>query len=141
MNLNRYTQKSRDALEFAQQVAAERHHQEVTGKHLLFALANQEEGLVPRLLELMKVDMSQFSTQIESLLRGIPAVTGYDSPMYMNSGLLRVLSRAEQETKEMKYEEVRKKQLERLSEFFSLLGVEKTSTLVALYRDMNQYLQ
>ena len=104
MNLNHYTQKSREALEFAQQVAAERHHQEVTGKHLLFALVNQEEGLVPRLFELMKVDMGQFSTQIESLLRGIPAVTGYDSPMYMNSGLLRVLSRAEQETKEMKDE-------------------------------------
>ncbi len=104
MNLNRYTQKSREALEIAQQVAAERHHQEVTGKHLLFALANQEEGLVPRLLELMKVDRGQFTTQIESLLRSIPAVTGYDSPMYMNSGLLRVLSRAEQETKEMKDE-------------------------------------
>ncbi len=41
----------------------------------------------------------------------------------------------------LKHEEVRKKQLERLSDFFSLLGVEKTSTLVALYRVMIQYLQ
>ncbi len=104
MNLNRYTQKSREALELAQQLAAERHHQEITGKHLLFALVDQEEGLIPRLLELMKVDMVKLSSQIESLLRGIPSVTGYDSPIYMNSGLLRVLTRAEQEAKDMKDE-------------------------------------
>jgi len=51
MDINRYTQKSKEALSSAQQLAAERHHQEVTGKHMLAALLAQEGGMVPRILE------------------------------------------------------------------------------------------
>ncbi len=141
MNLNRFTQKSRAALELAQEQAVERHHQEITGKHLLFALIHQEDGLVPKLLEYMSVDLRQAKTQADALMRSQPSVTGYDSPLYMNSGLLRVLARAEQEAKDMKdeYTSVEHLLLALLDEgendtrrALQALGVDRDKALAAL---------
>ncbi len=50
MDLNKFTQKAREGLAAAQQLAAEIHHQEVTAKHLLAALIRQEDGLAGRFL-------------------------------------------------------------------------------------------
>ncbi|MDA8441550.1 MAG: AAA family ATPase, partial [Peptococcaceae bacterium] len=102
MDLNRYTQKSREALATAQQLAAERHHQELTGKHLLAALLGQEDGMAPRFLEYAGVDVKQLAYKTEELLRKIPSVTGYESAIHMNPALARVLARAEKEAKDMK---------------------------------------
>ena len=51
MDLNHFTQKSQEALGEAQKIAIQRGHQEVDGEHLLLALLDQAEGLVPRLLQ------------------------------------------------------------------------------------------
>ncbi|KJS11486.1 MAG: protein disaggregation chaperone [Peptococcaceae bacterium BRH_c8a] len=102
MDINHYTQKSREALAAAQQLAAERHHQEVTGKHMLAALLAQEGGMVPRILEHAGVSPVNLTAAVEELLRRIPAVTGYESSLRMGTGLARVLGRAEKETKGMK---------------------------------------
>ncbi|HZW83177.1 MAG TPA: ATP-dependent chaperone ClpB [Candidatus Deferrimicrobium sp.] len=102
MDINRYTQKSREAINEAQQIAAERHHQEVTAKHILAALLQQEGGMAPRFLEHAGVDLKVLNNKVSELLRRIPSVTGYESSMRMSSGLARVLSRAEKEAKEMK---------------------------------------
>lgn len=102
MDINKYTQKSREALNSAQQMAAERHHQEVTAKHLLAALLAQENGLAPRFLELAGINLKDLADKVEELLRKIPAVTGYESPLHLGSGLARVLARAEKEAKDLK---------------------------------------
>ncbi|KJS72472.1 MAG: protein disaggregation chaperone [Desulfotomaculum sp. BICA1-6] len=102
MDINHYTQKSREALAAAQQLAAERHHQEVTGKHMLAALLAQEGGMVPRILEHAGVSPVNLTAAVEELLRRIPAVTGYESSLRMGTGLARVLGWAEKETKGMK---------------------------------------
>lgn len=102
MDINHYTQKSKEALATAQQLAAERHHQEVTGKHMLAALLAQEGGMVPRILEHAGVNPVNLTAAVEELLRRIPAVTGYESSLRMGTGLARVLGRAEKETKGMK---------------------------------------
>jgi ATP-dependent Clp protease ATP-binding subunit ClpB len=102
MDINRYTQKSREAINEAQQIAAERHHQEITAKHLLAALFQQEGGMAPRFLEHAGVDLNLLNNKVTELLRRIPSVTGYESSMRMSSGLARVLARAEKEAKEMK---------------------------------------
>ncbi len=102
MDINKYTQKSREALNSAQQLAAERHHQEVTGKHLLAALLEQEGGMAPRFLEFAGVNLQSFRAKAEELLRKIPSVTGYESSLHLGTGLARVLARAEKEAKEMK---------------------------------------
>ncbi len=102
MDINKYTQKSREALNSAQQLAAERHHQEVSSKHLLASLLEQEGGVAPRFLEFVGVNLQSFSAKVEDLLRKIPSVTGYESTLHLGSGLARVLARAEKEAKEMK---------------------------------------
>jgi len=107
VDINRYTQKSREAVAAAQQLAAERHHQEVTGKHLLLALLSQEGGLVPRFLEHAGVNTGIFAGKADELLRKIPAVTGYEGSLRLGAGdyvkkpyLLRTLGQAVQ--KELK---------------------------------------
>ncbi|CCO07758.1 ATP-dependent chaperone ClpB [Desulforamulus hydrothermalis] len=102
MDFNRYTQKSREAVAAAQSLAAQRHHQEITGKHLLLALLTQEGGLAPRFLEHAGVSTTILQAQTEGLLRKIPAVHGYEGSLRLSSGLLRVFPKAEQEAQEMK---------------------------------------
>ncbi|MDD3268730.1 MAG: ATP-dependent chaperone ClpB [Syntrophomonadaceae bacterium] len=102
MNLERLTQKSRQALSDAQNLAIEKHHQEIGNKHLLLALIEQEGGLAPRLLQQAGVDLSNFEAQLRQLLEKVPAVYGYEGSVYMSGNLARVLNRAEKEAKELR---------------------------------------
>lgn len=102
MDISRYTQKSREALAAAQQLAAERHHQEVAGKHLLAALLAQENGIALRFLEHAGVNPVALSSRVEELLKKTPSVTGYEGSLYLGAGLSRVLPRAEKEARSMK---------------------------------------
>lgn len=102
MDLERFTQKSRQALVDAQQRAAARHHQEITGKHLLDALLNQEGGITPRLFLQSGVNLATFTQELERLLDRMPAVHGYEGAAYTSQSLARVLNRSEQEAKDLK---------------------------------------
>lgn len=102
MNPEKLTQKSRQALTDAQQLAAARHHQEISGKHLLLALMKQEGGITPRLLEQAGVNLPAFEQRLNHLLDRIPAVHGYEGSLYMSSNLARVLGEAEKEAAELK---------------------------------------
>ncbi len=102
MDINRCTQKSRDAINSAQQLAAGRHHQEVSGKHLLASLLTQEGGIIPRFLEHAGVSTTALSAKAEELLKKIPVVTGYEGSLHLGTALARVLGRAEKEARDMK---------------------------------------
>lgn len=102
MNIERLTQKSRQALADAHQLAADRHHQEINGKHLLKALLQQEEGITPRLLEQAGVNLSAFDQQLNRLLDKMPAVYGYEGSVHMSSTLSRVFSQAEKQAAALK---------------------------------------
>ena len=102
MDINRCTQKSRDAINSAQQLAAGRHHQEVSGKHLLASLLTQEGGIIPRFLEHAGVSATALSARAEELLKKIPVVTGYEGSLHLGTALARVLGRAEKEARDMK---------------------------------------
>ncbi|HOB11715.1 MAG TPA: ATP-dependent chaperone ClpB [Syntrophomonadaceae bacterium] len=104
MNLERLTQKSREAFMAAQQIAADRHHQEIGGKHLLAALLQQEGGITPRLLEQAGINTSWLGTQLNQILDAVPSVYGYEGPVYMSGALSRVISRAEKEAQNLKDE-------------------------------------
>ncbi len=102
MDANRLTQKSRAALAAAQQLAAARHHQEVTASHLFLALLDQQEGLVPRLLDRAGVDSQELRRRVETLLQKTPAVTGDAGSLYLSPALARVLERASREAEQLK---------------------------------------
>ncbi|MCR4441447.1 MAG: ATP-dependent chaperone ClpB [Peptococcaceae bacterium] len=102
MDINHYTQKSREAVSAAQNLAAELHHQEITGKHLLAALLEQEGGMAPRILDHAGVSSHSLREKARELLNRLPAVHGYDGALRLGSGLARVLARAEKEARDMK---------------------------------------
>lgn len=102
MDFQKYTQKSREAVSAAQNLAAELHHQEITGKHLFTAMLEQENGITPRIIDHSGSDSVYLLPQVRSLLSKIPAVHGYDKALHLSSSLARVLGRAEKEAQEMK---------------------------------------
>jgi ATP-dependent Clp protease ATP-binding subunit ClpB len=141
MDLNRFTQKSRDALVAAQQEAAVRHHQVVGTKHLLAALMRQKDGLAPKVLQQAGIDPARFERELERLLAKIPAVYGYEGTLQMSNVLVRVFSRAEEEAKLLKDEYISVEHLllallakgeADVKELFSRMGLTKDALLGAL---------
>ncbi len=76
MDLNRLTQKSQEALHDAQTKALRFGHQEVDGEHLLLAVLEQSEGLVPPLLARAGADVDRLREDLEAELEKRPRVVG-----------------------------------------------------------------
>jgi len=92
MRMDRLTVKSREALAASETLARRQGHQEVTGLHLLAALAAQQDGLIPPLLEKAGVNMGLLSTEIQRALEARPRVQGGDT--YIGRDLKDVLDGA-----------------------------------------------
>src|ERR1700754_1379329 len=109
MDLNRLTQMSQQALSAAQDLATRAGHTEVDGEHLLLALLDQTDGLVPRLLAAMDVDEGGLRTDLEAELSRKPRTTGpatQPGQVTVTQRLARVLAAAEREARRMKDEYV-----------------------------------
>ncbi|MBQ2785686.1 MAG: ATP-dependent chaperone ClpB [Oscillospiraceae bacterium] len=76
MNLNNYTQKSLEAVQLAQQIAVQNHHQQLEQVHLLLGMLNRNGGLIPQLLEKMGISTDSLEAAANGMLRKIPGVTG-----------------------------------------------------------------
>ena len=81
MDINRFTEKSREALTTAQGLAAQYGHQEVDAEHLALALVNQEDGFVPRVLERVGAAPKALVTALEAVLKKRPSVRGPGAEM------------------------------------------------------------
>ncbi|GAB95279.1 ATP-dependent Clp protease ATP-binding subunit ClpB [Kineosphaera limosa] len=109
MDLNRLTQKSQEALHDAQTKALRFGHQEIDGEHLLLALLDQGDGLVPRLLQTAGTDVDRLRTSLEDDLKRRPSVSGPGaSPgqVHVTQRLSRLLDDADAEAKRLKDEYV-----------------------------------
>ncbi len=103
MDVNRMTEKTQEALQAAQTIAARFNHQQIDPEHLLLALLEQREGLVPRLLTTMGLSGEEIRSSVEQHLAGIPQVSGTGAgQMYMSQRLSKVLDSAEKEAKNLK---------------------------------------
>ena len=76
MDLNKWTKKAQEALKSAQQEAVRCSHQQVDAEHLLFALLNMPDGLVPSLLQRMNVAVPALIARVQQELDKRPAVSG-----------------------------------------------------------------
>ena len=76
MNANKYTQKSMEAIQEAQNIALDHNHQQIEQLHLLASLLRQEKGLIPQLLKRMGKTPESLDAAVEEKLRQLPAVTG-----------------------------------------------------------------
>jgi ATP-dependent Clp protease ATP-binding subunit ClpB len=109
MDLNRLTQKCQEALHDAQGRAVRMGHQEVDVEHLLAALADQPEGLLPRLLGKMDVPVDALRAELGRDLERRPRVGGpgiEPGKVYLTRRLSELLVRAEDEAKRLKDEYV-----------------------------------
>src|SRR3981081_143052 len=105
MDMSRLTQKSQEALQLAQSAAQRLGHTETDGEHLLLALLEQPEGLVPRLLEQTGADVAALRADVESELARRPKVTGpgiTPGQITVTRRLAGVLEAAEREAKRLK---------------------------------------
>jgi ATP-dependent Clp protease ATP-binding subunit ClpB len=109
MDMNRLTQKSQEAMHDAQTKALRFGHTEVDGEHLLLALLDQPEGLVPRLLERAGADPAALRAGLEAELARRPSVSGPGAApgqVFVTQRLSRLLDAAEREATRLKDEYV-----------------------------------
>ncbi|SET60194.1 ATP-dependent chaperone ClpB [[Clostridium] polysaccharolyticum] len=99
MNINKFTQKSIEAVNNCEKIAYEYGNQEIVQEHLLLSLFTIEEGLIPKLLKKMGVEMNQIENEVRQLLEKRPKVSG--GRVYMGEDLNKALIYAEDISKKM----------------------------------------
>ena len=107
MDMNQFTQKARDALQTAQRIAVEYSNNTVEQEHLLAALAQQQDGLIPQMLTNMGTDPNAFAQAALQKVEALPRVTGSGrdtNQIYIGTDLDRALNAAEAQAKQMKDE-------------------------------------
>ena len=107
MDMNQFTQKAREALQAAQRIAVEYSNNTVEQEHLLAALAQQQDGLIPQLLTTMGADPNAFAQAAMQKVEELPRVTGSGrepDKIYIGTDLDRALNAAEAQAKQMKDE-------------------------------------
>jgi len=105
MNVEKLTQKSQEALQNAQSLAQESHHQDVDSEHLVLSLLQQRDGFIPALLKKMDVAIAPLKEDIQNELHKKPQITGsgYNPErIYITPGLSRLLNQAEKEAAKLK---------------------------------------
>ncbi|MEG1428987.1 MAG: Clp protease N-terminal domain-containing protein, partial [Hydrogenoanaerobacterium sp.] len=144
MNLQNLTQKSQQALTQAQQIALENQNMQIEPEHLLYAMLDQEEGLIPRLFTKMGIDVDNALSVIDTAVSKIPGVSGpgrEPDKIYVSQAVDGILNTAEKKAKSMKDEYVSvehifmaffEKQTPQIKEIFKSLGVEEHKFLEAL---------
>ena len=105
MDTGSLTEKSREALQEAQNVATRMGHTEVDGEHLLLALVDQQDGLVPRLLEQAGANVEALRSDLDRELSRRPKVSGPGATpgqVMITQRLAKLLDAAEREAKRLK---------------------------------------
>ena len=107
MNLERFTQKSADAIMSAQNLALENNNQEIDTIHLLKALISQDDGIIPKILQLMNININSIDNDITDSIKKLPKISGDNiSNVYASRKFSELLSNAEKEMLEFKDEYV-----------------------------------
>ena len=76
MNINKFTQKSMEAVQNCEKIAYDYGHQELAQEHLLYSLLTIEDSLIEKLIEKMEIQPEVFLAQVEGLLKKRPKVSG-----------------------------------------------------------------
>ncbi|MCI7624269.1 MAG: ATP-dependent chaperone ClpB [Clostridiales bacterium] len=100
MNAQNYTQKTIEAIQTAQSMAQENNNSYITPEHLLYALVDQDGGLIPSLLGKMGVDCNGLLSELDSEISALPKVSG-NPEVYISNDTSRVISAAEKAAKSM----------------------------------------
>jgi ATP-dependent Clp protease ATP-binding subunit ClpB len=141
MNANKFTEKVQEAFLAAQSIAVQHHHQQLDFEHLLLALLQQEEGLAGRIFTLLRVNIDAFTHELQVLLKKKPEVLGTGAEnLYMSQRLQRLLTKAEEEAKNMQDEYISVEHLllaftsetDEIGQLFQRYNINRSSLLQVL---------
>ena len=99
MNIQKFTQKSLDAINSLEKITYDHGNQEIAQIHLLYAMLTQEDGIMPKLIEKMEINLEHFTENVESHIGKRPKVSGGNA--YIGNKLNKILVSAEDEAKAM----------------------------------------
>ena len=100
MNAQNFTQKTLEAVQTAQSMAQENQNNYIMPEHLLYALVDQDGGLIPSLLGKMGVDCNALLSELDTAITALPKVSG-DTQVYLSQEANRVITAAEKAAKSM----------------------------------------
>ena len=95
MDMNKFTQRAQEAIADSQSIALSMQHQQLDVEHLHLALVRQQDGLIPRLLQLMGVNVPAYTAAVEGELKKMPSVQG-GSQLYASRRFGEALTRAQE---------------------------------------------
>ena len=107
MNAEKYTQKSLEAIREAQDLVIRNQNMQIDQQHLLYALLNQEGGLIPQLMKKLHVDLNRMLSSCDREIQRIPKVTGPGreaNKVYISQSVDAALVAAEEQAEYMKDE-------------------------------------
>src|SRR5512136_1894652 len=102
MNLNRYTQRAQEAILASQELAQTYNHSQIEPEHLLLALLQQTEGVVPEIITQVGADPRTVQAQLEADLTRRPKAYGSNVQSGMSGQLSRVIQDAQGEAAAMR---------------------------------------
>ena len=144
MDTQKFTQKSLEAIQSAQNIAIENSNMQVGQEHLLLSLMTQQNGLIPQLLKKMDLDTDAFSRDAKDLVEKLPGVTGpgrEPGKIYVSAGTDAALAESERIAERMKDEYVSVEHLmlalidrpdPDIRRMFDRYGINRNSFLAAL---------
>ena len=142
MNIQKFTQKSISAVQNAESKAKELNNQQLLPVHMLWALLDDKEGLIPSILTSMQINVSALENAVNAEISSLPSVTSSSgSELYLSSSLNNILEKAEKISEKMgdeyvSVEHIMQSLIENadasVSRLFSSYGVTKDKFLTAL---------
>ena len=139
MNINKFTQKSMQAVQDCEKAAMEYGNQEIVQEHLFYALLRQEDGLISKMMEKMGLNLQLVMNRVEQAIARRPKVQGGQA--YVSQDLNKALIHAEDEAKQMTDEYVSVEHLflamlhypsREMKELFREMGISREGFLQAL---------
>ena len=100
MNLEKFTERSREFIQSAQSAALVSEHQRILPQHLLKAILDDEQEFAKNLLKKVSVDLRQLLVELDLSLKKVPRIKSENSQMFLDTQTLRVLEKAQKLAKE-----------------------------------------
>jgi len=101
MNLQKFTLRSQEAIQTAQEIALNYNNQALEPVHLFAALIQDEDSLVVEILKKLEVNISRLKIKVNELLEALPKISGYAGNLYLSPSLNEVFDTAFKEAKTM----------------------------------------
>lgn len=104
MNFEKFTQNAQSAVMDCQNIGVQEGHQQLDGEHLHLALMLQQDGLIPKLINLMEANSGEIASELQGELDRLPKVQGGNDNLYSSRRLNQLLLRAEKIASDFKDE-------------------------------------